>query len=104
MEARVVGPFGTVHIATPNHRIPDAESPPPSNTNIANDPGALFAATLSPQPIWPKPDQFTITSVKKPLFSECEAYLALARQAIAEARIIAASVHSANTLTPPPAS
>jgi len=52
----------------------------------------------------PKPEQFTITRAKKPLFPECEAYLALAEQAVATARAISASVHGAKSVTEPPSS
>jgi hypothetical protein len=99
-EARVIGPFGGVFIATPLKRIPDVESRPP-DTNIANDDGAKWAATLSPEPIWPKPDQFTITKNKKPLFAECERYLALAEQAVSAARQISQNVHGSDSLIPP---
>jgi hypothetical protein len=101
IEGRVIGPFGNVHIATPTERILDAESRT-FEPNIANDPGAQWAATLPAQPIRPKPEQFTITRAKKPLFPECEAYLALAEQVATAARAISRSVHGANNLTPPP--
>jgi hypothetical protein len=101
MEAEVTGPFGTVHTATPANRIPDAESRP-LEPNIANNSGAPWAATQSPLPIRPKPEQFTITRAKKPLFAECERYLALAEQVAASGRSIAANVHGAKPLTEPP--
>jgi len=101
IEGKVIGPFGQVHTATPSQRILDAESRP-LDPNIANDPGAQWAATLPSQPIRPKPEQFTITRAKKPLFPECEAYLALAEQAAATARTISQSVHGSNYLTSPP--
>jgi hypothetical protein len=97
----VVGPFGKVHIATPTKRIPDAESRPP-DPNIATDPGAQWAAALPPEPIVPKPEQFTITKAKRPLFAECEAYLALAEQVAAAARAISQAEHGSNSLTDPP--
>lgn len=101
IEGKVIGPFGQVHTATPSKRILDAESRP-LDPNIANDPGAQWAATLPSQPIRPKPEQFTITRAKKPLFPECEAYLALAAQVAATARTISQSVHGSNNLTSPP--
>jgi hypothetical protein len=100
-EGKVVGPFGQIHTATPTKRIPDAECRP-LDPNIANDPGAQWAATLPSQPIRPKPEQFTITSAKRPLFPECEAYIALVEQAVGQARVISQSVHGANNLTTPP--
>jgi hypothetical protein len=101
MEAKVVGPFGKVHTATPTQRIMDAECRP-LEPNIANNPGALWAATQPSPPIRPKPEQFTITKAKKPLFAECEAYLALAENVAAKARFIASREHGANRLTEPP--
>jgi hypothetical protein len=101
IEGKVVGPFGNIHTATPTNRIPIAE-PRPLDPNIANDPGAQWAATLPSQPIRPRPEQFTITRDKKPLFPECEAYLALAEKSAMQARAISQSVHGANNLTSPP--
>jgi hypothetical protein len=101
MEANVVGPFGAVHRATPTNRILDAECRP-LDPNINNDQGAQWAATQPSQPIRPTPEQFTITSAKKPLFPECEAYLALAEQVVAKARAISASEHGTKSLTMPP--
>lgn len=101
MEANVVGPFGAIHTATPTKRILDAECRP-LEPNVANNPGAQWAATQPSQPIRPKPEQFTITRAKKPLFPECEAYLALAEQLVARARALSGSVHGADHLTSPP--
>jgi hypothetical protein len=101
IEGKVVGPFGAVHTATPTNRIPDVECRP-LDPNIANDPGAQWAATQPSQPIRPKPEQFTITRGKKPLFPECEAYLVLAEQVVAAARSISYNEHGSNSLTPPP--
>jgi hypothetical protein len=101
MEAKVIGPFGNVHTATPTQRIMDAECRP-LEPDIANNPGALWAATQPSPPIRPKPEQFTITNAKKPLFQECEAYLALAENVVRKARTIASSEHGGNPLTEPP--
>jgi hypothetical protein len=51
----------------------------------------------------PKPEQFTITRAKATV-PECEAYRALAEQAVATARAISASVHGAKSVTEPPSS
>jgi hypothetical protein len=103
MQAEVVSPSGKVHTATPKDRIPDAEPPLPLDPNIANNPAAQWAAaTQTSQPIRPRPEQFTILRAKRPFFPECEAYLALAEQVVAQARAISSGVHGANALTPPP--
>jgi hypothetical protein len=101
IEGQVVGPFGQIHTATPTSRIMIAE-PRPLDPNIANNPGAHWAATLTSQPILPRPEQFTITKAKKPLFPECGAYLVLAEQAVGQARVISQSVHGASNLNTPP--
>jgi hypothetical protein len=83
----VPGPFGQMHTATPTTRIPTTESRP-LEPNIGDDPALQWAATQPPRPIrTPPPDQFTVGPDRKPLFSECRAYLELAEQ-VAEPRVI----------------
>jgi hypothetical protein len=101
IEGKVVGPFGTVHIASPAHRIPTAENRP-LEADIGKDPALMWAATQPPRPIQPRWDQFTIGG--KPLFEECRAYLTLAQQLVSQARDIAQRVHGTNSLTTPPSS
>jgi hypothetical protein len=99
IEGHVVGPFGKIHIATPNNRIPIAESRDPE-PNPGNDPALLWAGTLPPRPVESKSGQFTIAG--KPLFPECEQYLEQARSLRAQACQMSVSVHGAEPLTTPP--
>jgi hypothetical protein len=99
VEGKVIGPFGEVHTASPAKRIPDAES---RRFGPGDDPALPWAATQSPQPVQPKWDQFTIDG--KPLFAECQAYLALAQQLVHQARVISERVHGTDSLTTPPSS
>jgi hypothetical protein len=102
IEAKVVGPSGTEHIARPGVRIPAAE-PRPLEANIDDDPAKQWAATEPPRPINPpRPDQYTIDG--KPLFPECEAYLQLARDIRVRAQVICDAEHGGKHLSTPPAS
>jgi hypothetical protein len=101
VEGRVVGPFGQVHIAGPDRRIPTAE-PRPLEANINNDPALQWAATLPPRPVRPHWDQFTIAG--KPLFPECRAYLQLASDLCGRAQKICDAVHGGQPLSTPPTS
>jgi hypothetical protein len=101
IEGKVHGPFGQVHTANPTSRIPDAESRP-LEPNISDDAALQWAATLPAQPVRARPEQFTIGG--KPLFSECQNYLALARELANKARSVAGSVHANTPFTIPPSS
>jgi hypothetical protein len=100
VEGKIIGPFGTVHIATPTQRVPDAESRPLEAGNINSNAALQWAAALPPRPIEPKRDQFTIAG--KPLFPECHAYLTLARDLRAKAQSICDEVHGNRPLSTPP--
>jgi hypothetical protein len=102
IKAEVVGPSGTKYTATPDTRIPSAEMRP-LEPNINEDPALQWAATQPPRPIPPPQwDQWKIG--EKPLFSECQNYLALAQEVAQKARVISDRVHETNTLETPPAS
>jgi hypothetical protein len=101
IEGKVHGPFGQIHAANPTSRIPDAESRP-LEPSLSDDTALQWAATLPAQPVRPRPEQFTIGG--KPLFPECQNYLALARELVSKAHAIARSVHGNNYLTIPPSS
>jgi hypothetical protein len=99
IEGRVVGPFGKVHIARPDIRIPTAEGRP-LDARINDNPALQWAATLPPRTIRPQWDQFTIGG--KPLFDECRAYLQLASDLRGRAQNICDAVHGNQTLSMPP--
>jgi hypothetical protein len=100
IEGRVVGPFGKVHIARRDHqRIPAAECQP-LEPNINDSPALMWAATLPPRPVEPKPEQFFIGG--KPLFDECRAYLQLAQDIRARGQVICDAVHSRQHVSAPP--
>jgi hypothetical protein len=99
VEGRVVGPSGQVHIARRDKRIPVAEGLP-LQPGINDDSGLMWAATLPPRPIEPKPEQFFIGG--KPLFDECRAYLQLAQDIRVIAQAICDAEHQGQHVSTPP--
>jgi hypothetical protein len=97
VEVSITGRFGVVHIGGAAKRVPGAESRETGETG--NDPAAQWAATQPPLPIRPRRSEFTIGS--KPLFEECQAYLALAQQLFEQARNISQRVHRTESLSTP---
>jgi len=87
----IIGRFGVTYTGGPATRVPTA------GTRQISDELAYLDTPVAVQPMW---TDFTIDG--KPLFDECKAYLDAARKLIADARIIAATVHGAVSLTPPP--
>jgi hypothetical protein len=100
VEVSITGRFGVNHIGSPVKQVPAAESRDVGDPG--NDPALLWATTQTPLPVRPMWSDFTIDG--KPLFAECQAYLAQARQLADQARGIAQHVHGTDSLTSPPSS
>ncbi len=99
VEVNITGRFGVSYIGTPVRRVPTAESA----TIVAGDnPSLQWAATQPPVSIRPAWTDFKIDG--KPLFHECQDYLAKAGSLLAEARHISQKIHGNNKLTTPPLS
>jgi hypothetical protein len=97
VEVTITGLFG-VYTGSPTKAIPTWEMRP---TYPGDDPAAQLAAAERPVSLGPPvPDAFMIAG--KPLFAECQAYIAKARILVTEARAIAERVHGSDVLTFPP--
>ena len=90
-EVTIIGRFGVTFTGRPDKRVPTAETRQNSDEHSCLD---------KPSEVQLMETDFTIDG--RPLFAECRAYLDAARKLIADARIIAATVHGAASLTPPP--
>jgi hypothetical protein len=96
VEVAITGRFGVVHTGSPVKRVPNAES----RNNTGDHPDALlWAATQAPNAVRPVWSDFTIDG--KPLYDECQDYLALAEQLVVQARAIAQRIHGTDSLTAP---
>jgi len=87
----IIGRFGVTYTGGPATRVPTAE------TGQISDEHSWLNKSSAVQPMG---TDFTIDG--RPLVAECRAYLDAAHKLIADARIIAATVHGAASLTPPP--
>ena len=90
-EVAIIGRFGMTYSGGPAKPVPTAET-----RQISDE----LANLDTPVEVQPMGTDFTIDG--RPLFAECRAYLDAAHKLIADARIIAATVHGAASLTPPP--
>jgi len=93
-EFKIAGRFGLTYAGSPTKSVPLSETP--VITDPTFPPGIARASPIGP----PHYTDFEIDG--QPLFLSCHEYLNQAQALIAEGRKIAAAVHGANTLTPPP--
>jgi hypothetical protein len=93
-EFKIAGRFGLAYAGSPTKSVPLSETP--VITDPTFPPDIARASPIGP----PHYTDFEIDG--QPIFLSCHEYLNQAQALIAEGRKIAAAVHGANTLTPPP--
>jgi len=88
----IVGMYGVTHVGGPGNPVPLSE------TRQIDDPNLQHLA--KPHPIRPRWDDFEIDG--QPLFRACQNYLDEANKLVAEARLIAGTVHGTSVVSDPP--
>lgn len=104
VEVQVIGRWGT-YTGGPLTAIPQSEL---LHIVAVNDPALQWAATEPPQPVQPRPADFSLliptgsSASRVELFPECRRFLDAARRLVTDAQQIALAVHGSQPLTPAP--